>query len=481
MNAPTLRLEHRQHQTLTPRLQQAVRLLQLSSLDFAQEVQQALDTNPFLEEETETPAAVQAAEAAADPITAPWDSAPEIINDTVSATEQIWERDSWTSTPGSGSGRGHGDGEMDVVDMMAADVSLRQHLHGQVNVTPLSQRDRMLAAVIIECLDDDGYLRISMDEIREMCEVQPAVDEDELNVALRMVQSLDPSGVGARDVRECLLLQLRDTVDDAERELAQRIVTHHLDRLAMRDVPHLCRATGATPAQVEAVCERIRHLDPRPGWRFGASTAQYVTPDVIVRKAKGNRWITMLNPDVVPKVRLNQMYAELFQQHRDSGHAELASHLREARWTVRNVEQRFSTILDVADAIVRRQHHFFEFGPLAMKPMGLREIAEELGLHESTVCRVTNNKYMATPSGVFELKYFFSRALPTPGGGAASATAIRGMIRDMIEAESATDPLSDAQIARNLARQGLSVARRTVTKYRQMMKLPAVEKRRRHA
>lgn len=485
MNTPSnaLRIEQKQHQTLTPRLQQAVRLLQLSSLDFAQEVQQALDSNPFLEEDGEAPlpqAAAEAEQVAAD-MAPTWETTVEPPADGSNASEPSWERDGWTATVGTGSRQSSADGDLDLVEMMAADLSLRDHLHGQINVMPLSERDHAFTALIIESLDEDGYLRVSLDELMQMIELQPAPDADEMHVALKLVQSLDPSGVAARDVRECLLLQLKALDDPAERELAQRIVSDHLDRLAMRDVPHLARALGSTPAQVEAVCERIRHLDPRPGWRFGASNVQYVTPDVIVRKTKANQWITMLNPDVVPKVRLNQMYAELFQQHRDSGHAELASHLREARWTVRNVEQRFSTILDVADAIVRRQKHFFDFGPLAMKPLGLREIAEELGLHESTVCRVTNNKYMATPSGVFELKYFFSRALPTPDGGAASATAIRGMIRDMIEAESPADPLSDAQIARQLARQGYSVARRTVTKYRQMMKLPAVEKRRRHS
>lgn len=485
MNTPgsALRIEQRQHQTLTPRLQQAVRLLQLSSLDFAHEVQQALDSNPFLEEDPETSAAAALPatdHAPADPLPA-WEGAVEPAAEGAAAAEPKWERDGWTPSVGLAGRECNADGDLDFVEMMAAHVSLRDHLHSQLSVMPLSRRDHALAALIVESLDEDGYLRVKLDEVLQTSETQPAAEMDELRVALVLVQSLDPSGVAARDVRECLLLQLRTFEDEGDRALASRIVRDYVERLAARDVPYLSRVLGRTPAHVEAVCESIRHLDPRPGWRFGAPNVQYVTPDVIVRKGRNGRWFTMLNPDVVPKVRLNQMYAELFQQHRDAGHAELAAHLREARWTVRNVEQRFSTILDVAEAIVRRQCRFFEYGPLAMKPLGLREIAEELGLHESTVCRVTNNKYMSTPSGVFELKYFFSRALPTSGGGAASATAIRGLIRDMIEAESSVEPLSDAQIARQLARQGFSVARRTVTKYRQMMKLPALQRRRRHS
>lgn len=465
MTTPALRIENRQHQTLTPRLQQAVRLLQLSSLDFAQEVQQALDHNPFLEEDAEAPAA---------PGPAPEEGTPEIVEPAAS-----WEHESWASAGGGGN-RPLADGDLSLVELMPAGVSLRDHLHSQVHVMPLSEHDQALAALVVESLDDDGYLRIPLDELMPLAGLQPD-EADELAVALRLVQSLDPAGVGARDLRECLMLQCSLIDDPAERELAHRVLQQPLEKLATRDTVHLARAVDAEPARVAVVCERIRHLDPRPGWRFDSTRVQYVTPDIIVRRGKGNTWITSLNPDVVPRVKLNRMYADLFQQHRAAGHAELAAHLREARWTLRNVEQRFSTILDVAQAIVQRQVHFFEYGPLAMKPLCLREIAEEVGLHESTVCRVTNNKYMATPSGVFELKYFFSRALPTQSGGSASATALRGLIRDLIEAESATDPLSDVQIARQLARQGFNVARRTVTKYRQMMKLPAVERRRRPA
>jgi RNA polymerase sigma-54 factor len=260
--------------------------------------------------------------------------------------------------------------------------------------------------------------------------------------------------------------------------IASKIVAGYLDRLAMRDHAGIARSLGVPVHAIEEAADCIRRLEPRPGWRFGASNIRFVTPDVIVRKIRG-AWTVTLNPSVVPRVRLNRMYAELFQSHRDSRHSDLAAQLQEARWTVRNVEQRFATILRVAGAIVQRQRHFLDYGELAMKPLGLREIADELGLHESTVSRVTNNKYMATPLGVFELKYFFSRALATTSGGSCSATAIRGAIKDMIACENPSDPLSDAHIARLLARQGLKVARRTVTKYRQMMKMPAYEMRRR--
>ena len=481
MNSPVIRLEHRQHQTLTPRLQHAVRLLQLSSLDFAQEVQAALGKNPFLEVDeptSETPAATDEAGSPtlATPPPAPADPPPPSLAE--ADIEATWERDSWQQSSSSAS-TSSGESDTGVMEMVAADEGLREHLHTQVNVLPLSDRDRALVGAIIESLDDDGYLRTDLDELAALVELEPAVETCELNTALKLVQSLDPCGIGARNVAECLLLQLSCIEDMAERELARRIIGEHLDRLAQHDVCGLARALGREPPAIEVICERIRHLDPHPGWRFGSSDVHFIVPDVIVRKVR-DTWTATLNPAVIPRVRLNRMYAELFRQHRNAKHAELAAHLQEARWTVRNVEQRFSTILVVAQAILKRQRHFLDYGPLAMKPLGLREIADEVGLHESTVSRVTNNKYMATPSGVFELKYFFSRAMTTASGGACSATAIRGVIKDMIDAESVTDPLSDAEIARQLARQGLTVARRTVTKYRQMLKVPAVERRRRH-
>jgi RNA polymerase sigma-54 factor len=331
---------------------------------------------------------------------------------------------------------------------------------------------------LVECLDDDGYLRMPPAELAQVVRLEPPASSAEIQMALNRVQGLDPAGVGARSVAECLQLQLPAIECAAMREIAERIVAHHLPALAARDVAGLAKHLGIAPARIAAVCDRIRRLDPRPGWRFGSSHVAYVVPDVIARRVRGE-WQVHLNPAVVPRVRLNHVYAELFRRHRAAQDGALASHLQEARWTLRNVEQRFATILDVAQAIVKRQRHFLEYGAMAMKPLGLREIADELGMHESTVSRVTNNKYIATPAGVLELKYFFSRAMVSASGRACSGTAIRGLIRDIIDSESQEQPLSDAEITRQLAQQGLVVARRTVTKYRQMLRIDAVDRRRR--
>jgi RNA polymerase sigma-54 factor len=481
MGAMDFRTEQRQQQALSPKLQHAVRLLQLSSHDFAHEVSQALGRNPFLEVEDE--------ELGADiePTAAEQNGEHNDDGDDGGDSDrEIWQASS------SASAKGGDSDDISALDSMAEAVSLAQHLHAQLAAQPLPARDRLLAQIIIESLDDDGYLRTALDELCQLAkgaELAPSPAEAELALALQRVQSLEPAGVAARDVAECLRLQLPSIECPDLREVAEEIIDNHLDLLAARDVNGLARALGRTPAEIEAVCDRIRHLDPRPGWRHGASDVQYVVPDVIARKVRG-AWTVQLNPAVVPRVRLNKVYADMLQRSRSQGpstapreaaHGDLASHLQEARWTVRNVEQRFSTILDVAQAIVRRQKHFFDFGLMAMKPLGLREIADELGMHESTVSRVTNNKYIATPLGVFELKVFFSRAMVTASGSACSGTAIRGLIQDMIEGEAAQAPLSDAEIARQLVRQGLCVARRTVTKYRQLLRIESVERRRRRA
>jgi RNA polymerase sigma-54 factor len=476
-----MRADHRQTQSLSPRLQHAVRLLQMSSLDFAALVRDALGSNPFLETEEGEGEGIDGPE--------PGQDEPGLQQahdgDTLAAASEAAyddvenDRDLWHADGGSGLRRAE-DGELSAMELMAVETSLNTHLHGQLNVLPLSPRDLALARTIVESLDDDGYLRTPLEELLEVAGLDPAASLHEMQIALKRVQSLEPAGVAARSVAECLRLQLPAIDCPKMRGIAQTIVDQHLQALAARDVVSMARQLGASPAYVEQVCDRIRRLDPRPGWRLGSSQVAYVVPDVVVKKVRG-QWSVQLNPAIVPRVRLNQVYAQLFQRHRSAQNAEMGAHLQEARWTLRNVEQRFSTILDVATAIVKRQRNFLDYGPMAMKPMGLREIADEVGVHESTVSRVTNNKYMATPNGVFELKYFFSRAMVSANGSACSGTAIRGLIKDVIEAENPDAPLSDAEITRQLAQQGLIVARRTVTKYRQMLKIEAVDRRRRHS
>lgn len=507
MPSMDFRAEHRQgqSQTLSPRLQHAVRLLQMSSQDFAAVVQDTLSRNPFLESE-DGDDGTALSEGGADTSRhdageygdsgdsgegaegGDRDEAP-FSADHAQATgsesldfrgmdgDGRSDRDLWQADGGSGVRRSE-DGELSALDMMAVETPLNTHLHSQLNLLPLDARDLACARTVVESLDDDGYLRTPLEDLLAVSGLDPSATVMEMQIALRRVQSLEPAGVGARDVAECLLLQLPAIECPQMQGLARCIIAEHLQALAARDMAGLARQLGETPARVEAVCDRIRRLDPRPGWRLGSSHVAYVVPDVIVKKLRG-QWVVQLNPAVVPKVRLNQVYANLFQRHRSAKNAELGAHLHEARWTVRNVEQRFSTIVEVAEAIVERQKHFLEYGAMAMKPLGLKEIAEAVGVHESTVSRVTNNKYMATPNGVFELKYFFSRAMVTASGSACSGTAIRGLIHDMIAAEQPEHPLSDAEITRQLARQGLVVARRTVTKYRQMLKFEAVERRRR--
>jgi RNA polymerase sigma-54 factor len=465
--------DQRQQQTLSPRLQHAVRLLQLSSLDFAQEVSLALGRNPFLESEDHG----DESDLVVSPV-----AEPEVTGAGESDRE-VWHADALAR-------QRRADSDLSALELMPQKASLAQHLHAQLTAQALPQRDRLLAQVVIESLDGDGYLRTPLEDLLSLAGLSPPPASAEMALALQRVQSLEPAGVGARSVAECLRLQLPSIECPRMRELAEVIIDEHLERLAARDVHALARALGEAPAAIEAACDRIRHFDPRPGWRHDSGDIHYVVPDVIVRKVRG-AWTVQLNPAVVPRIKLNQVYADLFQRCRRERqrqpalgaepHDDLANHLQEARWTVRNVEQRFSTILEVAQAIVRRQKHFFEFGPMAMRPLGLREIAEELGMHESTVSRVTNNKYMAAPQGVIELKRFFSRAMVTASGNACSGTAIRGLIQDMIDGEAADAPLSDAEIARQLARQGLRVARRTVTKYRQLLRIESVERRKRLA
>jgi RNA polymerase sigma-54 factor len=355
---------------------------------------------------------------------------------------------------------------------------LREQLHDALRLYRLDDRDRAVARFIIEALDDDGYLRQDLADLADSVDLEPELTEEELLVALRLVQSLDRPGLGARSLSECLLLQVNALpAHTPGRDVARQIVEHHLERLARREQAELQKQIGCTAEELRVACALVRKLDPKPGNCYGRTEDNYVVPDVIVRQVR-NKWVVTINPAVQPRARIHRMYAELFAQSAGASRSPLAQQLQEARWLIRNAQQRFDTIQRVAECIVAHQKAFFQYGEIALKPMVLRDVADELGLHESTISRATGNKYMATPRGIFEFKHFFPRELGTESGGTCSAAAVRALLKEMIAAENTRDPLSDVTLAKMLADQGVLVARRTVAKYRHLMKVPPAELRR---
>jgi RNA polymerase sigma-54 factor len=443
-------LRLKQQLALTPRLQQSVKLLQLSALDCLQELHQAMALNPFLEDMTDTPEGTAADE---------------------EAPEEAAEHDFETFDAGSSSP----DELPDWTEWTASPSSLRDSLKDQLLLLGLAERDFALANLIVDALDEDGFLRQSLDKLLAD---DAGVEPGELETALRIVQTLEPSGIGARDLAECLSLQLQALASSLPgHALAVEIARDKLAMMAARDHAPLRAQLRCTEPQLQEAFELIRGLDPRPGSKVGTFEPRAIVPDVIVRRDK-KRWIVSINAAIYPRIRVNQQYAQCLRRARAADSAPLAQHLQEARWLVRNLEQRFLTIQRVAEAVVARQRNFFEYGDLAMRPLTLREIAAELDLHESTVSRATSHKFMATPRGVISFKRFFSRQLATASGGSCSATAIRALMREFIAAEDRSHPLSDVQLTELLTGRGVKVARRTVTKYRRSMQLPAVESRR---
>lgn len=465
-----MELRLRQHLAITPQLQQALRLLQLSSLEFSEEVQQVLASNPFLEDEGQNPPSAAGGGDAQAPA-AEHPGEPEAPPAAAGEGEEAAE---WQAAGGSG---GSGDEENDWTSWSEAPSNLREQLRSQLRLMPLGERDRVLAHMVIDELSDAGYLETPLEELAALVPPEHEVEPQEIAAALRLVQQLEPTGIAARSLRECLELQLCALpAHTPGRPVALAVVRHHFELLARREFTHLQQIVGCDETALHTARALIRTLDPRPGRRFCPDDTRYVIPDVLVSKVN-SRWISVLNPAVQPRLKINQAYADIAAR-RGSCEASFSSRLQEARWFLRNVEQRFTTIQRVATAIVARQKAFFNYGDAAMKPLVLKDIASQLGLHESTVCRVTNGKYMATPRGLFEFKHFFSRQLATEDGGACSALAIRALMKELIAAEDPAAPLSDAQLARLLADQGLRLARRTVTKYRTLMRVPSVELRR---
>jgi RNA polymerase sigma-54 factor len=483
---PSIELHARQSLALTPRLQQSVRLLQLSALEFQQELRNALATNPFLEcddAQTEDPPPTAATSDTSDndmPAAAEAPAREETPDGARDEAPGDFTSESYTdgySSHGSSGGSDSGE-SADPADWARAQPTLHEHLHDALRLYPLNDRDRAIAQLLIEALDDDGYLRQELTDLTHLLDGDPAVSEDELRVALKRVQTLDRPGIGARNLSECLALQLHAMAPDTPgRDLALEIVTLHLDRLARREQAELQKKLGCNAELLRTACKLVRRLDPRPGDSYAQNENNYIVPDVIVRQAK-REWTVSINPAVMPRARIHRVYAELFAQSAGSSRSPCAQQLQEARWLIRNARQRFATIQRVAECIVAHQRAFFEYGEIALKPMVLRDVAEELNLHESTISRATGNKYMATPRGIFEFKHFFPRELGTESGGTCSAAAVRALLKEMISAENICEPLSDVSLTKMLANQGVIVARRTVAKYRRLMKVPPAELRR---
>jgi len=472
----TLQLKLTQHLTLTPQLQQSIRLLQLSTLELNQELERFLADNPLLErdEGEEEGAPATRLNGASAVTTEPVQSAEKPAGP---ATDDVHLGDAdWQLDGGSPGAARDDDEDNDFTQLAAESPSLRDHLLQQLSLTPLPDRDRSLVALLIDALDEDGYLTQPLEEIAAMLPAELAIEPDELAIALRHLQNLDPTGVGARAPAECLELQLVTFPDSTPGlQVALQIVREHLPLLAARDFAKLKKALGCDEPLLRTAHRLIQSLNPRPGAAYAPLETRYVVADVIVRKVKGV-WIASLNPDAMPKLRINRIYADILQSKRGQA-GQLSSQLQEARWLIKNVQQRFETIQRVSQAIVDRQRHFFDHGEVAMRPLVLREIADTLDLHESTVSRVTTQKFVATPRGIFELKYFFGSHVATDAGGACSATAIRALIKQFVAAEDEKKPLSDSKISQILGQQGIVVARRTIAKYRESLHIPPVNLR----
>ena len=499
---PGLSLRMSQHLSLTPQLQQSIRLLQLSTLELSQEIEQMLDENPFLERaEDELPQEAQGLDSAdarvslgdrvSESAQDSQDDAPESADEVVRDVAESWDGDgSMDLSPddpewGGDAQARNGDDEdgADAVSLAGSLGSLTDHLHRQALSLRLSELDRAALRFLIESLNEDGYLEDSLESLAQALAGPDDLQQLEelvhrFTVALGLLQSLEPAGVGARDLGECLRLQckdrLQDRPDDAQVALALQLCAQPMDLLARRDIRRLMVLTGATEAEVRAALQFIARLEPKPGRRFVHAEQHIIVPDVIVlpvRRGAATQFRVQLNPDVMPRLRVHDIYANALRGSRGEAAQGLQQRLQEARWFIKNIQQRFDTILKVSGAIVERQRNFLLRGELAMRPLVLREIADELGMHESTISRVTTAKYMSTPQGTFELKYFFGSGLGTDSGSAASSTAVRALIRQLVSAENPRKPLSDNQISDMLKEQGIDCARRTVAKYREALKI----------
>ncbi|RDE19780.1 RNA polymerase factor sigma-54 [Motiliproteus coralliicola] len=505
---PSLQLKISQQLTMTPQLQQAIRLLQLSTLDLQQEIQETLESNPMLENvEESTPAADAGNEAAPEPKSsetvsnadeAQTPDQTELNHDewyehipVELATDSNWDDTYQSATLSSGAGSNDFEG-MEFESADRSNETLNDHLLWQLNLTPMTDLDRLIAEALIDGVAPDGYLKVSVEDVLASLELESLeLDEEqqpeieEVEAVLRRIQQFDPPGVAARDLRECLLVQL-DQLPEAEdllgrtrQKQARQLVNQHLALLGNRDFKQLMRRMKLKEGDLLEVVQLIQSLTPRPGSLIDFGDPEYVIPDVSVKKEHGS-WVVSLNNDAMPKVRINDNYAGLVKRADNSAdNAYLRNHLQEARWFIKSLQSRNETLLKVACKIVEHQQDFLDHGDEAMKPLVLADIAEAVEMHESTISRVTTQKYMHTPRGIFELKYFFSSHVSTVSGGECSSTAIRAIIKKLVAAENPAKPLSDSKIAALLEEQGIKVARRTIAKYREALQIPPSNERKR--
>ncbi len=483
---PSLQLKLGQQLAMTPQLQQAIRLLQLSTLDLQQEIQEALDSNPLLDveepgdEQTSVESLTNSHEEkdnSADILEIePQDSSELIEKSEISAELEIdttWDDVYSANTGSTGIAL---DDDMPVYQGETTQT-LQDYLLWQLDLTPFSENDRSIALALIDAIDDYGYLTVSLEDIQENFHSEE-IELDEIEAVRKRIQQFDPLGVASLNLQDCLLLQLATyPADTPWLDSAKQILANHIDQLGNRDYKVILKETKLKEEDLREVLQLIQQLDPRPGSRIASEHAEYVIPDVSVYKEHG-KWIVTINPDSVPKLKVNQQYANLGRGNSAESNY-IRTNLQEAKWLIKSLESRNETLLKVAKCIVEHQRDFFEYGEEAMKPMVLNDVALAVEMHESTISRVTTQKYMHTPRGIFELKYFFSSHVSTDNGGECSSTAIRALIKKLVAAETPAKPLSDSKIAALLADQGIQVARRTIAKYRESLGIAPSSQRKR--
>ncbi len=473
----SLQLRIGQSLTMTPQLQQAIKLLQMSTLDLQQEIQQALESNIMLELEEEELTSLEFREKKVD-------NSDQVTSEgsQTDMPDELPVDVSWEDVYESMLPTGEDSGDAPEFETFRGKTeTLQDHLLWQLELTHVSDRDYAIAVAIIDAINEDGYVASGLDDIYQgLLEQLDSLEMDEVQAVLHMIQNFDPVGVGALDLADCLRLQLQQLpASTPYKDDAIDFVRRHLELLTSCDQARLMKRIGYSEAQLKGVLTLIRSLDPKPGAKLQESDVEYVVPDVFVTKIK-NQWQVSLNPDIAPKLRINPFYSGMIKRaDNSSDNVSMKSHLQEARWFIKSLHSRNDTLLRVAKSIVEKQGDFFDHGPIAMKPMVLRDIAEELELHESTISRVTTQKYMHTPQGVIEFKYFFSSHVSTDGGGECSATAIRALIKELVENENPAKPLSDSKISDLLNEKGINVARRTIAKYREAMSIPSTSQRKR--